>query len=188
MYPQIPIDLYEEQKEGIAVIVQCINCGLKVYYSFGNKSWAHEDDRPSKVVEAAKHKGIGPGTWAKWIECEHPDGTKMEGKVATPMPPPTADKFKVFVWRGKGVLENYGTGLVVVLAPSELEAWEKMKAEQFGVYCNLFHGAHSWFDAQSELDEWIKERDEDGELVESPILPVCFELNAAPVLHMRGTD
>jgi hypothetical protein len=95
---------------------------------------------------------------------------------------------KMFVWRGKGVLENYGTGLVVILALSELEAWEKMKTQQFGVYCNLFHGAYSWLDEQWQLDDWIKDKDEDDEPRIPPIEPTVYALEDVPVLHLRGGD
>jgi hypothetical protein len=97
-------------------------------------------------------------------------------------------KFYVYVWRGKGVLEAYGPGLVVVIAESEMQAWAKLKAQQFGVFANLWCGGPSWFEEQCELDQWIEELKESEEGIADPITPVQFELEQAPVLHQRGTD
>jgi hypothetical protein len=98
------------------------------------------------------------------------------------------DELRVFVWTGKGVLPAYGTGLVAVIAASELDAWEKMKAEKFGVYCNLFHGGPSYFDEQCELTTWLEERDENEEDPIPPITPKSYDLLNCPVLSQRGTD
>lgn len=36
---------------------------------------------------------------------------------------------KLYVWHGEGVLQNYTSGIVVVLAASAEEAWKVLEAE-----------------------------------------------------------
>jgi len=46
-------------------------------------------------------------------------------------------KLKLYVWQGGGVLENYSTGLVCVLAKNEEEAWELLKGKELTVWYSL---------------------------------------------------
>jgi len=105
-------------------------------------------------------------------------------------------RYKLYVWRGEGVLENYTTGMVVIIATSYFNAWMKLSKADPEAYYNLRSGgkcrslwvstedsAAEW---QEAYEDWKREQREDGETILSPITPTEYELDQAPVSVQRG--
>lgn len=91
---------------------------------------------------------------------------------------------KVFVWTGENVLKNYTSGMVVIAANSEEDAWERLRKDNFRVYFWLKTGVSHYY----SIDEtWLYTETED--LVEGfPIPPQSFELENLPILVKEGGE
>ena len=104
---------------------------------------------------------------------------------------------QLFVWRGRGVLQNYGTGMVVVASPTLAEAWTKLSQQDAEAYWYLKTGRRlfllsgSGVGIDSEDAKGAIDLDEEGiDLPEPgyPVEPTAFDLGAAPVLVIWGGE
>lgn len=62
---------------------------------------------------------------------------------------PDCLRLSAYVWEGKGVLQNYGSGRAIVLAESIGEAWMRLKSLDEAAYYQLRTGKTS---VRRELD------------------------------------
>lgn len=106
---------------------------------------------------------------------------------------------RLYVWRGDKVLKNYTTGMVVIAAETEEEAWSKLRESDFGAWvklqCGAFIPTYSGDDckgdkdeqrtrnniAYEELEEWEKDWKE-------PVKPQVYKISELPVLVLEGGE
>lgn len=97
---------------------------------------------------------------------------------------------KIWVWQGEKVLPNYGTGLVVVAAPTVDEAWAKLKREKPDVWFHLNYATSTMWD--DNLDYAVSMLDEDDlrEAAEKgyPVQPEGYDPADLPALAIWGSS
>lgn len=89
---------------------------------------------------------------------------------------------KIYVWQGEGVLQDYGSGMVIVAAESPEQAWERLHREQPRAYWQLQIGAKHCEDDE-DAQQYMAALPED---LESVIQPTAYELADLPVLVKWG--
>lgn len=89
---------------------------------------------------------------------------------------------KIYVWRGERVLRNYRSGMAVVAATDQNEAWEKLRDSYLCAYLNLLYGVsyHTW--SPEDLNE------DDFPDYWEPILPEEYDIENFPVLVIPGGE
>ena len=85
---------------------------------------------------------------------------------------------RIYVWEGGGVLRDYSAGLVVVAAPSEVAAWEALRAKDQRAYWQLKTGDPTCFTDDEGREAEIKEG--------FPISPKCYHLSQEHVFVKWG--
>ncbi|AXQ69913.1 hypothetical protein HOU03_gp355 [Caulobacter phage CcrSC] len=96
---------------------------------------------------------------------------------------------RAFIWQGGDVLRNYRSGLVVVLAPDEPAAWEKLRQQNLAAFVQLLTGHKFSLDEPGDLDFYWGDLDEDEKVKPGyPILPQVYDVGAAPVAVCWGGD
>ena len=91
----------------------------------------------------------------------------------------------IFVWRGKDVLKNYRTGLVVVPAASIEDAWTRLKAQDIRAFYRLKYGIQSMLDSRDE--EWLIGVDDFSADWKTPE-PEIYTADTLPVLVLAGSE
>ncbi|UTC29751.1 hypothetical protein BAJUN_01210 [Bajunvirus bajun] len=91
---------------------------------------------------------------------------------------------KLFVWTGKNVLTEVGTGLVVVAAEDLFGAWERLKREDYRTWASLWHGI-SYVDDAAELARLDEDDFPEGWVMP---LPTEYDIADLPVLVKRGSS
>jgi len=105
---------------------------------------------------------------------------------------------QIYVWRGRKVLERYGTGLVVIAAVSAEDAWNRLAQHDASAYWQLrtsreLSGAYR-VSIDSPDARWPMQFDqeENGGLDKPdpgfPIEPEAYSLENLPVLLQWGTE
>lgn len=89
----------------------------------------------------------------------------------------------IFVWRGKEVLKNYRSGLVVVSAANEDAAWERLKRDNYRIWFWLQTGVSHVFEPSDA--EFV---DKEDYAAGYPLSPVAFTAASLPVLVAIGSE
>ncbi len=97
---------------------------------------------------------------------------------------------RLYVWQGDNVLENYGTGMVVVAANTAREAWVKLRLNHPQVWFRLTFGLVTMY--PDDLSRAVEALDDD-DLREArdkgfPVQPTVYDPSDLPVLVMNGSN